>query len=123
MKSEEQMREDMQAKRELEWWEHYPLHKWWCNDLCPIVPRFHYRKGDKYNSNAYSVHWLLLHVWSMDHVSFGVDAEVGFSTIRVGMSLPYLRINIGFLHMYSEWNWKLDRFFSRRPKIEQVEQE
>ena len=117
------MSADERPCRDKEWWEHYPLHKWWCNDLCPIVPRFHYRKGDKYNSNAYSVQWLLLHVWSMDHVSFGVDAEVGFSTIRVGVTLPYLRINSGFLHVYSGWNWKLDRFFSRQPKIEQVEQE
>ena len=36
--------------RDKEWWEHYPLHKWWCNDVCPLVPRWHYREGDEWNA-------------------------------------------------------------------------
>lgn len=37
---------DEVAKRELNWWEHYPLHQVWCNDLCPLVPRFEYRYSE-----------------------------------------------------------------------------
>ena len=115
MKSEEQMKEDMRVYRELEWWEHYPLHKLWCNDLCPIVPRIRTRKADKYNSYSWGVHWLLLHVWSMDHFSFGIDADISMSNVCVGAILPYLRIRIGISHFYNSWTWKIDRFLSRAP--------
>ena len=42
--------------RELNWWEHYPLHKVWCNDACPLFPRFDYRAGDEWNANNWSLH-------------------------------------------------------------------
>ena len=122
MKSEEQMREDMQCKRELEWWEHYPLHKWWCNDLCPIVPRFFHRKANRYNTSHFGLHWLLFHIWTGDYFGFGIDAEVNFWNIRVGVSLPYLRITIGFTHAVYNWNWKVDNFFRRKPKAEQEQE-
>ena len=122
MKSEEQVREHMQAKRELEWWEHYPLHKWWCNDLCPIVPRFFHRKADRYNVSSFGLHWLIFHVRTLDDIRFGIDAEVDFWNLRVGVSLPYLRIYIGFTHAVYNWNWKVSEFFRRKPKAEQEQE-
>lgn len=103
------------AKRELCWWEHYPLHKVWCNDACPLVPRFEYRKGDELNANNWSLHWLIFNFWSMEHFSFGVDAGLAPDEIYVGAILPYLRITIGVRHLYSEWQWKLSQFLRRKP--------
>ena len=111
------MNEDMVAKRELNWWEHYPLHKLWCNDLCPLVPRFSYRKGDEYNANNWSIHWLFITVWSMEHFSFGVDAGLSFDDIYVGAILPWLRITFGIRHGYSQLGWKLARMLRRRPAM------
>lgn len=105
------------AKREKEWWEHYPLHKLWCNDLCPLVPRFHYRKGDEYNANRWSVHWLIFHVWSLENLSFGVDAGLSFDEVYVGAIVPYLRIIVGIRSYYTGCTWKLTRFFRRKPAI------
>lgn len=108
---------EVKACREKEWWEHYPLHKWWCNDLCPLVPRFHYRKGDEYNANRFSVHWLIFHVWSLENFSFGVDAGLSFDEVYVGANVPYLRIIVGIRSYYTGWTWKLTRFFQRKPAI------
>lgn len=101
--------------REIDWWEKYPLHKIWCNNLCPLVPRFKYRKGDMYNANAWSIHWLIFTVWTMEHVSFGVDAQVDFTGIYVGAILPYLRITVGIRHVYNETLYKISRMLRIRP--------
>ncbi|NBP02675.1 MAG: hypothetical protein EBU90_21660 [Proteobacteria bacterium] len=115
---ENEMSEEMVAKREKYWWEHYPLHKLWCNDVCPIVPRFEYRRGDEYNANNWSFHWLLLHCWSMEHFTIGVDAEASFSFgIYVGLLLPYLRITIGIRHPYWNWTMKLNEWLRRKPAL------
>jgi hypothetical protein len=110
------MNEDQVAHREKYWWEHYPLHKWWSNDACPLVPRFTYRKGDEYNTNNWDLHWLLIHIWSLDHFSFGIDAEIGpHDGAYVGCILPYLRITIGIRHTYYQWQWKLSNLLRRKP--------
>ena len=111
------MSEDMVAQREMYWWEHYPLHKWWCNDACPLVPRFKYRKGDAYNTNKWTLHWLLITIWTMDYFSFGVDAEIDPSVgVYVGFILPYLRVTIGIRHTYYQWQCKLSDLLQRKPK-------
>jgi len=111
-----------EARREYYWWEHYPLHNVWCNDICPLVPRFTYRKGDEYNANKWSLHWILLHVWTMEHASFGLDCEVSFSGINVGAILPYLRIRIGISHAYYSWCHKLETLIRRKPAVKIVEE-
>ena len=105
--------------REKYWWEHYPLHKWWCNDACPLVPRFSYREGDGYNSNNWSFHWLLLEVWSMEHFSFSIDAEISPSHgAHIGCILPYLRMTIGIRHTYYNWQRRLSESLRRKPAKE-----
>lgn len=108
---------DYQPKREKNWWEYYPLHKWWCNDLCPLVPRWSYRKGDKWNANNWSVHWLFFHVWSMEHFSFSIDAHISPDDIYVGACLPYLRIIIGIRHTYYRWQMRLCDILRRKPAV------
>ena len=117
------MSEEMKAKREMEWWEYYPLHKWWCNDYCPLVPRFKYRPGDEYNANNWSFHWLIFSVWSMEHFSFGVDAGLSFDEFYVGAIFPYLRVVIGVRHMYSKWQFKLAQTLRRKPALKNDEGE
>lgn len=112
------MSEDQLAHREKYWWEHYPLHKWWCNDACPLVPRFGYRKGDEYNANNWDLHWLLFHVWTMEHFSFGVDAEISPNCVYVGCILPYFRVTIGIRHTYYQWQIKLSDLLRRKPEKE-----
>jgi|LakMenE18May11ns_1017448.scaffolds.fasta_scaffold9884530_3 hypothetical protein len=85
----------VEPHREKYWWEHYPLHKWWCNDYCPIVPRFHYYKEEKWNPSHFGFHWLLLRVWKLNSFSFEVDAEISFRCLQVGAILPYTRIVFG----------------------------
>lgn len=104
------------AYRDKHWWEKYPLHKLWCNDQFPLVPRFTYRPADKYNSWDAGVHWLCINIWTMSRFSFGVDAELSFTGIGVGFILPYLRVWIGFRHFYSQTLYKIERFFSRDPE-------
>jgi hypothetical protein len=104
--------------REKYWWEYYPLHQIWCNDICPLVPRFQYRPGDEYNANNWSLHWLLIHMWSMEHFAIGVDAEIApHDGIYVGCILPYLRITIGIRHTWYEWQSKLANVLRRKPAI------
>lgn len=104
-----------QAYRDKEWWEDYPLHKLWCNDYCPLIPRYHFRAGDEFNANAYSLHWLIFHIWTMEHVSFGLDCGIELNGIYVGACLPYLRITIGVRHVYSNFLYKFGRMIRRKP--------
>lgn len=110
------MSEEMKAKRELNWWEYYPLHKWWCNDACPLVPRFKYRPGDEWNANNWSFHWLIFNIWSLENFAFGFDINLQPDSISVGFILPYLRVIIGFHHCW-HWTWLtgLGRILRRRP--------
>ena len=112
------MNEDMVAKRELNWWEHYPLHQLWCNDACPLVPRFEYRPGDEWNANNWYLHWLIFKVWTLEHFSFGVEANLAPDSITVGFIVPYLRVFIGFHHMW-QWTWlyKLSHKLRRKPAL------
>lgn len=112
------MNEDMLPKRELNWWEHYPLHQVWCNDACPLVPRFEYRPGDEWNANNWSLHWLIFKLWTLEHVSFSVEANLQPDSITIGFTIPYLRVFIGFHHMW-QWTWlyKLGRVLRRRPAL------
>jgi hypothetical protein len=105
------------AMREKYWWEHYPLHKVWCNDACPLVPRFHFSKGDKWNSNNWSLHWLIFHFWSLEHFAIGIDAQLSSDDIYVGAILLYLRITIGIRHTHYEWQSKLGNLLRRKPAI------
>lgn len=112
------MNEDEIPKRELNWWEHYPLHQLWCNDACPLVPRFEYRKGDEWNADNWSLHWLIFHFWTLEHFSFQLDAGFCFSDgIYVGAVLPYFRIIVGIRHTYYEWQYKLSRMLRRKPAL------
>lgn len=104
--------------RELKWWERYLLHKWWCHDVCPLVPRFEYRKGDEFNSNKWYIHWLILKVWTLDHFAFKAEINIEPHSIFVGFIVPYLRILIGFHHIW-HWNWlnKVVEKLRRKPAI------
>ena len=82
-----------------------------------MVPRFNYREGDAYNANNWSLHWLFIHVWTMEHFSFGVDAGLSFEEIYVGAILPWFRITLGIRHAYSKLGWKLRRMLHRRPAL------
>ena len=103
--------------REKYWWENYPYHKIWCNDALPLVPRFTYRKGDEWNSNNWGVHWLILHVWTLEHFSFGLDANLQLDDISVGVILPYLRVIVGVRHNYYDWQYKLSKLLRRKPAV------
>ena len=106
------------AKREKDWWEHHPLHKLWCNDACPLVPRFDYRPGDEWNANHWSLHWLIFRIWTMEHFSFGIDVNLQADSISVGFIVPYLRVIIGFHHMWQwTWSFKLGRMLRRKPAL------
>jgi hypothetical protein len=106
------------AKREKYWWEHYPLHKLWCNDACPLVPRFQYRAGDEWNANGWHLHWLLLHCWALESFSFGVDAEISpHDGIYVGLIVPYIRVTVGIRHTWYGWQGKLARLLRRKPAL------
>jgi len=112
------MNEDEKCVREPNWWEHYPLHQLWCNDACPLVPRFEYRKGDEWNANNWSLHWLIFRIWTMEHVSFGADISIAPDSLSVGFILPYLRVIIGFHHIWSlQWPYKLAMMLRRRPAL------
>lgn len=105
-------------KREKYWWEHYPLHQLWCNDACPLVPRYEYRVGDEYNSNSWSLHWLIFKFWTLDRFSFNVGVNLSVDSITIGLIVPYLRIFIGFHHMW-HWSWlyKIDNMLRRKPAL------
>lgn len=112
------MNEDMKPKRELNWWEHYRYHKLWCNDACPLVPRFQYRPGDEWNANNWSLHWLIFYIWTMEHVGLNIEFNLQPDSITIGIQLPYLRIFIGFHHMW-QWTWpyKIARAMRRKPAL------
>ena len=109
--------QDERPVRELNWWEHYPLHKVWCNDYCPLVPRFEYRKGDEWNANNWNFHWLIFQLWTMEHFVFGIDVEIQPDSAYIGAMLPYLRIVIGFRHVLTSWQMKLNRMLRRKPLL------
>ena len=108
--------ESIVAGREKYWWENYPLHKLWCNDYLPLVPRFTYRPADKYNSWDAGVHWLFIRIWTMSHFSFGADIDISFNRIGFGFILPYLRVFIGFSELYGTTLYKISRMLSRDPE-------
>ena len=107
-----------ECRRENNWWEHYPHHKLWCNDLCPLVPRFNYSPKDEHNSSNGGVHWLFFHIWTMSHVSLQFDAEISPNTIGCGVILPYLRIFIGPRHMYGPINFFFYKYLTRKGTLD-----
>ena len=112
------MNEDVKCSRELNWWDHYPLHQLWCNDLCPLVPRFEYREGDEWNANNWSLHWLIFRVWTLEHFSFGADINIQPDSLSVGFIVPYLRVIVGFHHVWSlQWPFKLSQMLRRKPAL------
>mgnify|MGYP003342145342 FL=1 len=112
------MNEDMIVQRELDWWEHYPLHQVWCNDLCPLVPRFEYRPGDEWNANNWYLHWLIFKIWSLEDFSFGFDINIESSRLSFGFILPYLRVIIGFHQVWNiRWPSKLFWALRRKPAL------
>jgi hypothetical protein len=60
-------------------------------------------------------------MWTMEHASIAVDAEVSSSCISVGLILPYLRICIGVRHVYYSWVYKIENLLRRKPAIKRVE--
>lgn len=108
-----------ECKRELNWWEHYPLHKLWCNDLCPLVPRLSYRPRDEYNSWDASCHWLIFHFWTLSNVSLQFDLDLSPSRIGFGFCLPYLRIWVGFAHMYGPVSAFFYKYLTRKGTLDQ----
>jgi hypothetical protein len=112
------MNEDQVPKRELNWWEHYPLHNIWCNDAFPLVPRFEYRPGDEWNANNFYLHWMIFHIWSLEHFAFNAEINIEPNSITIGFIVPYFRIFIGFHHVW-QWTWlyKLGRFLRRKPAL------
>lgn len=108
----------MNPCRKEDWWKDYPLHKVWCNDAFPLVPRFIYRKGDEWNANNWSLHWLIFNIWTLEHFAFRFSAEINIESdsITVGFIVPYLRVFIGFHHMW-HWTWldRIGRKLRRRP--------
>ena len=105
------------ACREKEWWEHYPYHRIWCNDLCPLVPRFKYRKGDEWNPNNWYFHWLFFNVWTLENFSFGVDADIGPTNAHIGAILPYLRIMVGVKCFWNKYTMAFEDLTRRKPAI------
>lgn len=66
--------------------------RWYNSYEFPLIPQFTYRKGDKWNTDDYSFHWLGIRLWTLD--SFDFDLSVGISChwgIYVSGVLPYLR--------------------------------
>jgi len=112
------MSEDQVPKRDLNWWEHYPLHKVWCNDAFPLVPRFEYRQGDEWNANNFYLHWMIFHIWSLEHFAFNAEINIEPNSITIGFIIPYFRIFIGFHHVW-QWTWlyKLGRLLRRKPAL------
>jgi hypothetical protein len=107
---------DNELKRELYWWEHYPLHKLWCSDYCPLVPRFEYRKGDEWNANGWSLHWLIFKVWTLEHFTFNLEFNLSPESITIGIMFPYLRILIGFHHVLGRtWLYEICHALRRKP--------
>lgn len=111
------------AHREKQWWEHYPYHRIWCNDFCPLVPRFSYRKGDEWNANNWSFRWLFFTFWTMEHFSFGLDCGLDTNRIYVGAILPYFRIMISIENHYHEITYKLNELTYRKPAIKRKNDE
>ena len=109
---------EVKCSREKYWWEHYPLHQIWCNDACPLVPRFEYRTGDEWNANNWSLHWLIFRIWTLEYFSFGVDINIQPDSLSVGFIVPYLRVIVGFHHMW-QWAWpmKLGNALRRKPAL------
>jgi hypothetical protein len=54
----------------------------------------------------------------MEHFSFGIDLNLQADSISVGFIVPYLRVIIGFHHMWQwTWSFKLGRMLRRKPAL------
>ena len=68
--------------------------QWWCRYGWPLVPVIYTSRGNPYNCKDWSFEWLILRLWSVDHASFTLDAEISECSCHVGAVLPYLRISL-----------------------------
>jgi hypothetical protein len=89
---------------------------WYRWPAFPLVPMWDYRKGDKWNTDAWSFSWLFFRYWSLDHIELKIDigfdvTMLGGSAFRIGAILPYTRL-IFSIPLPLGW---LDRF-RRRPE-------
>ena len=83
-------------------------------DFKPLSPL----TGDEWNANNWSLHWLIFRIWTLEHFSFGADINIQSDSLSVGFIVPYLRVIIGFHHMW-QWTWlmKLGNALRRRPAL------
>jgi hypothetical protein len=109
--------DEIAVKREKRWYEYYPLHKIWANEIFPLCPLLFYRKGDEYNEVRFGVHWLCFDLYTMSNFSFGITAELEFERIGVGIHIPYLMAYIGIRNFFTRPTMFLTRLFSRSPNF------
>jgi hypothetical protein len=57
-------------------------------------------------------------MWTLEEFCFGVDVNLQADSITVGFIVPYLRVFIGFHHMW-HWTWLLNlgRMLRRKPAL------
>lgn len=71
----------------------HKVRKWYNNYTFPLIPVYEFKKGNKYNTNGFTFHWLFIKIWSLDAFQFElaivVDTHWG---IGITALLPYLRI-------------------------------
>lgn len=71
--------------------------KWWAfGGKYPLLPIWRFRKGDRYNTNAYSFHWFVFRAWTMDSPDIGAEINLSDYCFHVRARLPYLIIGLFF---------------------------
>ena len=85
------------------------LRKWYRHHKFPLLPMYDYDHGDEWNAPGVYFSWLFVRIWSLSEFSLRASIEFDDAGLRLGFSLPYLRIYlwlIPFPLIIQEWAMK-----------------
>ena len=82
---------------------------WWQHPTFPLVPMFERQQGDEWNANNWNFSWLWFRIWSLEHFSVEVGAELESTGLNILARLGWLRIVVRVIPLPYGWNDRLRR--------------
>ncbi len=71
---------------------------WYSWSRFRLVPRFWYRRGDRFNRDDWGGSWLCLSVWSSMTLGFSASVEVGIDAwVQINVLYHHIRFHVPIL--------------------------
>jgi hypothetical protein len=90
-----------------------PRRRWWNHRHFSLLPEFHYRARDEWNSAAVALRWLIFHIHLNDYLEFDLHISLSANGLMAYISLPYIRLRLDIPFPFSVWQFA-QRWLTRK---------